>query len=448
MHTPKAIVTLAAAAVVGAVGGAAVVGVTGDGSGSTKTVIEPLASQPQKVSVAQNNGDQLDAKQVYAAASPSVAYITSNITAESSSADPFSENQGQAGEATGSGFVVSSDGYIVTNAHVVNGASTVTVKIGDGKTEPAQVVGKDESTDIALLKVNSSGSLRPLQFADSDKLSVGDNVFAIGNPFGLDRTLTTGVVSALQRQITAPNGFTINGVVQTDAPINPGNSGGPLLDAEGDVVGVNSQILTGSSSSEGNVGIGFAAPSNTVRNVVEQLEQNGTVKHAYLGVQMGDGTSGGAQVGAVTPDGPAASAGVRAGDTIVGFDGKSVLDSAALSGLVNGKQVGDKVELTVRRDGSDHKLTVTLGEQPAGAEQASSSGSQDPQQQVDPQQQIDPNQQVDPTDPFGEGQQVDPNQVDPQQQIDPNQQQTDPSQGTQQIDPQQLLEQLQQQLMP
>ncbi|MDO8213503.1 S1C family serine protease [Conexibacter sp. CPCC 206217] len=446
MNTPKAIVTLAAAAVLGAAGGAAVVGVTGDGGGSTKTVIEPAASQPQKVSVAQNNGDQLDAKQVYAAASPSVAYITSNITAQSSSADPFSENQGQAGEATGSGFVVSADGYIVTNAHVVNGASTVTVKIGDGKTEPAEVVGKDESTDIALLKVNAS-NLRPLQFGDSDKLSVGDNVFAIGNPFGLDRTLTTGVVSALQRQITAPNGFTINGVVQTDAPINPGNSGGPLLDAEGDVVGVNSQILTGSSSSEGNVGIGFAAPSNTVKNVVEQLEQSGTVKHAYLGVQMGDSSSGGAQVGAVTDGGPAATAGVRAGDTIVGFDGKNVLDSAALSGLVNAKQVGDKVELTIRRDGSDHTLTVTLGEQPAGAEQASASGSQtDPQQQVDPNQQVDPSQ-IDPQQQVDPDQQVDPSQIDPQQQVDPNQQ-VDPSQGTQQIDPQQLLEQLQQQLVP
>jgi putative serine protease PepD len=445
MHTPKAIVTLTAAAVLGAAGGATVVAVTGDGGSSTKTVIEPALTQPAKVSVAQNAGHPLDAKQVYAGASPSVAFITSDITAQSSQSDPFSESPGQSGQATGSGFVVSKDGFIVTNAHVVNGAESVSVKIGDGKTEPAQVVGKDESTDIALLKVSPSTSLTPLQFGDSDKLSVGDNVFAIGNPFGLDRTLTTGVVSALQRQITAPNGFTINGVVQTDAPINPGNSGGPLLNAEGKVIGVNSQILTGSSTSEGNVGIGFAAPSNTVRNVVEQLEQDGTVEHAFLGVQMSDGTTPGAKVAGVTQGGPADAAGLRTGDTIVGFDGKSVMDATALSGFVNGKQVGDKVELTVRRDGADHKLTVTLGTQPAGAETASANGSQDPQQQIDPQQ-----QQVDPTDPFGgQGQdpqqQIDPQQVDPQQ-VDP--QQVDPQQGqSQQIDPQELLQQLQEQLM-
>ena len=417
MNTPRAIVTLAAAAVLGAAGGAAVVGVAGDG-GSTKTVVEPAASQPAQVSVADSSSG-LSAKQVYELAKDSVVYISSDITAASSSADPFSEQQGQSGQATGSGFVVSKDGYIVTNAHVVNGAASVTVKVGDGKAQPAEVVGKDESTDLALLKVSGASDLKPLQFGDSSKLQVGDPTFAIGNPFGLDRTLTTGVVSALDRQITAPNGFSIDGVVQTDAPINPGNSGGPLLDAHGKVIGVNSQILTGSSSSEGNVGIGFAAPSNTVKNVVEQLEQNGTVKHAYLGVQMGATESGtGALVGAVTQGGPAADAGVQAGDTILSFDGHAVASPDALSSLVNAKQVGDSVELVVRRDGKEQKLTVTLGEQPASA-----NGSQS-QQQTDP-------QQVDPTDPYGQGQ-------GGGQQVDP----TDPSQGQQQIDPRDLLQQL------
>ena len=399
MRTPRAIVTLAAAAVLGAAGGAAVVGVAGDG-GSTKTVVEPIATQPKQVAVA-DSGSGLSAKQVYDLAKGSVVYIASDIT-----------QQGQSGQATGSGFVVSSDGYIVTNAHVVNGATSVTVKIGAGKTQPAEVVGKDESTDIALLKVDGASGLKPLQFGDSSKLQVGDPVFAIGNPFGLDRTLTTGVVSALDRQITAPNGFSIDGVVQTDAPINPGNSGGPLLDAQGRVIGVNSQILTGSSTSEGNVGIGFAAPSDTVRNVVEQLRANGQVKHAYLGVQMGPTESGsGALVGAVTPGGPAADAGVRAGDTIVSFDGRRIASPDSLSSLVNARQVGDEVRLVVRRGGAEQTLTVTLGEQPASA----TSGAQ---QQVDPQQQADP---------YGGGQ------------ADPYGQQ---GQGQQQIDPQDLLQQL------
>jgi putative serine protease PepD len=439
MQTPKAIVTLAAAAVLGAAGGAAVVGVVGDDGGSTKTVIEPAASQPNKVAVSQDSGAEQSAKEIYANASDSVVFITSTVTAESSAADPTSEQPGQSGEATGSGFVISADGYIVTNAHVVNGASAVAVKIGDGESQPAEIVGTDESTDIALLKVDGASGLKPLAFADSDKLTVGDDVFAIGNPFGLDRTLTTGVVSALQRQITAPNGYSIDGVIQTDAPINPGNSGGPLLDGNGDVIGVNSQILTGSSTSQGNVGIGFAAPANTVRDVVEQLKATGSVKHAYLGVQMGDGESGGAQVGAVTEGGPAAEGGLQAGDVIVGFDGQSVADAAALSGLVNGKQVGDEVELTVRRSGEDHTLTVTLGEQPASA--AGASGEQ-PQEQVDPQQQ-QPTDPADPADPYGQDQQSDPYG---EQQIEPTdpygEQQGEPYGEQQQIDPRELLEQL------
>jgi putative serine protease PepD len=415
MNTPRAIVTLAAAAVLGAAGGAAVVGVTGDG-GSTKTVVEPASAQPSQVSVADSSSG-LDAQQVYNLAKNSVVYVSSQVS-----------QQGQSGQATGSGFVVSKDGFIVTNAHVINGASSVSVQVGSGKTQSAQIVGKDESTDIALLKVNASG-LTPLQFGDSDALQVGDPVFAIGNPFGLDRTLTTGVVSALNRQITAPNGFSIDGVVQTDAPINPGNSGGPLLDSQGKVIGVNSQILTGSSSSDGNVGIGFAAPSNTVKSVVKQLEQNGVVKHAYLGVQMTATESGtGAQVAAVTQGGPAAAAGVKAGDTIVGFDGKAVASPDALAGLVNAKQAGDTVTLTVRRGGSEQQLTVTLGEQPASAT-ASSSQSQ---QQGSP---------FGQSDPYGQGQ----GQSDPygQSQSDPYGQQGGQQQGQgQQIDPRDLLQQL------
>jgi putative serine protease PepD len=367
MNSPKAIATLAAAAVLGAGGGAAVVGIAGEG-GTTTTISTAAPASSSNVSVARSTNGTLTAGQVYQRAKDSVAYITANVTQQSAS--PFGQQQ-QQGQATGSGFVVSSDGLVVTNAHVVQGASSVTVKIGDGATKAARVVGRDESTDIALLRVDpGSQQLTPLTLADSDKVSVGDQAYAIGNPFGLDRTLTTGIVSALQRQITAPNGFSIDGVIQTDAPINPGNSGGPLLDAHGDVIGVNSQILTGGSSSQGNVGIGFAAPSNTVRNVISQLERGGHVAHAYLGVQLGSPESGtGALVGGVTAGGPAEQGGVRQGDVIVAFDGKRVDDATGLSTFVNAHQVGDRVELGLRHGGGDRTVTVTLGQQPASATQ-------------------------------------------------------------------------------
>src|SRR5437868_5087472 len=257
MHTPKALLTLTAAAVLGAAGGAAVVGIVGDTGPTATTTIEAPPRQSQVQNAADANGT-LDAQQVYAQAKDSVVNVTS---------------QTDQGEATGSGFVVSREGLIVTNAHVVEGATTVTVKVGDGATHPATVVGRDESTDLAVLRVEdgSGQTFTPLTFADSSQLQVGDTTYAIGNPFGLDHTLTSGVVSALDRQIDAPNGYAIDRVIQTDAPINPGNSGGPLLDDHGRVIGVNSQILNGGGSSEnGNVGIGFAIPSNTGRSIPAQ----------------------------------------------------------------------------------------------------------------------------------------------------------------------------------
>ena len=246
-NAPRALLTVVLAAVLGAAGGAAVVGVAGRGATTVTTIATP---RPASVPAAANGA--LDAAQVYAGAKRSVAAISAR-TAQ--------------GQATGSGFVVSSAGLIVTNAHVVEGATAVTVKVGGGATLPATVVGRDESTDLALVKVRGASGQRftPLPLGDSGSLQVGDAVYAIGSPFGLNSTLTSGVVSALDRTIGAPNGFTIDHVVQTDAPINPGNSGGPLLDDHGRAIGVNSQILNASGSSQtGNVGIGFAIPSNTV----------------------------------------------------------------------------------------------------------------------------------------------------------------------------------------
>ncbi|MBS1870230.1 MAG: trypsin-like peptidase domain-containing protein [Actinobacteria bacterium] len=351
MHAPRALLTLGAAALLGAAGGAAVVAVAGTGSHTTTTTIE--ASPAPRVPVAAGRGGALDATQVYARAKGSVAFISAQ-TAQ--------------GGASGSGFVVSKDGLVVTNAHVVNGASAVTVKLGDGATHQAMVVGRDESTDLALLRVQGAGGTRfaPLPFADSGRLQVGDATYAIGSPFGLQESLTSGVVSALDRQIDAPNGFTIAHVIQTDAPINPGNSGGPLLDDHGRVIGVNSQILNGGSSSQGgNVGIGFAIPSDTVSAIVAQLAATGHVAHAWLGVQLAPAESGsGAQVAGLASGSPAAAAGLRAGDTIVALDGTRVDGAGALAAAVAAHKPGDRVRLTVAQGGAQRTLTVTLGTQP------------------------------------------------------------------------------------
>src|SRR3954468_19107270 len=300
MFLPKPLITLAAAALVGGGAGAvATEALQHDDStapaGSVLTATRPVAAT-----------SALTPHQVYENAKDSVAYITSQITQQSD--NPFGGTQ--SGVATGSGFVVSSDGYIVTNAHVVEGATKVSVKVGDGKTQSARIVGQDASTDLALLKIDASG-LKPLTLGNSDTAEVGDPTYAIGNPFGLDRTLTTGVVSALQRQISSPNGYSIDDVIQTDAAINPGNSGGPLFDGAGNVIGVNSQIESAGSSSSGeagNVGIGFAIPSNTVKSVVDQLMKAGKVSHACLGVSPQDGSGADAKIASVVQGGPAADA--------------------------------------------------------------------------------------------------------------------------------------------
>jgi len=343
MNLVKPLLPLAAAAAIGGGAGAVATTALHDDTPSVRTI-----TQTRTVASTTNDG-ALTPHDVYQSAKDSVAYITTN-------------------SGTGSGFVVSSDGYIVTNAHVVeNNGGTINAKVGDGKQLAAKLVGQDPSTDLALLKVASTG-LKPLALADSSGVQVGDPAYAIGNPFGLDRTLTVGVVSALQREISSPNGFSIDDVIQTDAAINPGNSGGPLFNAAGQVIGVNSQIeSTGSSSSggqAGNVGIGFAIPSNTVKNVVDQLRASGKVSHAYLGVTTGDAQGAGAQVGQLTSAGPAADGGLMAGDVITSVGGKSVQDASALTSIVDSHKVGDQVQVQVTRNGAKKALTVKLGQRP------------------------------------------------------------------------------------
>jgi putative serine protease PepD len=271
----------------------------------------------------------------------------------------------QAGPASGTGFVVNRNGTLVTNAHVVAGANTAQVSFGDsGRMINAEVLGTDVSSDLAVLRVDpgSVDSLRPLPLADSDRVRVGDAVVAVGNPFGLDRTATAGIVSAVGREIRAPDGFQIDHVIQTDAPINPGNSGGPLLDARGRVIGVNTQIATGGSGS-GNVGIGFAVPSNTVREVLPALARGERIKRPFLGVTSAPHPAG-AEIQGVTPGSPAAGAGLRAGDVITGVDGASVSDPDDLSAAVSGHEPGDEVELEVTRDGEQRTFDVELGTRP------------------------------------------------------------------------------------
>jgi S1-C subfamily serine protease len=389
------------------VGGAVVVAVVAafGGLGSTQKVITtvtpaPLAPSNASAANASQKSVGLTPHDIYERDAPGVVFVTSTIVQKTES--PFGlfggsgggESQ-QQGKATGSGIVIDSNGTILTNWHVVENAVKVTVSVEKGQTVEAKVLGKDPSNDLAVLRVSPDGlALHPLTLGDSSTAEVGDPVLAIGNPFDLQRTLTTGVVSALQRQITAPNGFTIDNVIQTDAPINPGNSGGPLLNAAGEVIGINSQIETGGSG-DGSVGIGFSIPINTAKAEIAELEKGGTVSGAYLGLTSLtiDGTlsalnlpvKSGALVQSVQKGTAAEKAGIRGGnltgntedgqvavggDIIVSIDGKAINSSEDLAGAIGGKRPGQTITIgLLRANGSGgyaHKtVTATLGSRPS-----------------------------------------------------------------------------------
>jgi putative serine protease PepD len=304
----------------------------------------------------------------------------SEIYARASAGVVFVEVGGgtSGGRASGTGFVIDADGTLVTNAHVIGSARTAQVRFDDGERPvPAEVIGADPSSDLAVLRVDPSDvdRLQALPLADSDAVVVGDTAIAIGYPLGLDRTATAGIVSGLRREIQAPNGFRIDEVIQTDAPINPGNSGGPLLDSQGRVIGVNSQIAA--TGGGGNVGIGFAVPSNTVRTVVPQLKAGRTIERAFLGVATSPPVRGrGAVVREVTPGGPAAGAGVRAakspdgsdGDVIVSVDGRDVADPEDVAEAIESRRPGDEVEVVVRRRGGRKTIDVELGRRPQSSQ--------------------------------------------------------------------------------
>ncbi len=275
------------------------------------------------------------------------------------------------GNGSGTGFVVDANGTIVTNDHVVGESRTAQIRFGDDDAlVDATVLGADPSSDLAVLKVDPAkvgAALQPLAFADSSKVAVGDTAIAVGFPLGLDRTATAGIISGLGREIEAPNGYTIDEVLQTDAPINPGNSGGPLLNSQGQVIGINSQIAT-SGTSNGNLGIGFSVPSNTVKEVLPKLLAGQSIERPYIGISSAGVTSGsGAQVAAVTDQSPAASAGIREGDVIKSVAGKAIATPDAVAEAIADKAPGDRVAVVLTRGGAEQTVQLTLGNRPAQA---------------------------------------------------------------------------------
>jgi putative serine protease PepD len=368
----RRVLLIAAPFVAGAVVGAGVLTGIGVGSGSNApaTTAAPVTSSTS-TNVAQT-ASQFDAETIYTRDSPGVVDITVTVASTSSSGglSPFTPGGSGSGQtqAEGTGYVYDKSGNIITADHVVDGATKITVRFKDGSTAKATLVGTDPSTDTAVIKVSvPSSKLTPLQLADSSTVAPGEGVVAIGSPFGYSESITAGIVSAVDRDITAPNGYSISNTIQTDAAINHGNSGGPLIDESGKVVGTNVQIAVDSQNGgSANAGVGFAVPSSTVKSVVDDLIAGKVVEHAYLGVTVGDSQAGsGAVIGTVRAGGPAAAAGLKSGDVITAIDGTSILNANKLTAAVSSSRPGDKLKITVTRGGSTLTITATLGTRPA-----------------------------------------------------------------------------------
>jgi S1-C subfamily serine protease len=378
-----------------ALAGAELTGILDD----TETVQVPIAGPAAVAPADFARGRRLSVNEIYRRSAPGVVQITTTSTVEVEPdpfLNPFGFPEEQRQQALGSGFVIDTAGRIVTNFHVVQGAEQIEVSFSNRDSVRARVVGTDPSTDLALLKVNvDARALRPLDLGNSDRVRVGDSVVAIGNPLGLERSVTAGIISALHRPLTAPNEFTIDDVIQTDASINSGNSGGPLIAANGSVVGVNTAIATGNTGARGNIGIGFAVPMNTVRNVVSQLIEKGRVEHPFIGVGAQEVDQEIAQlfnlpaergllVVRVYENSGAAGAEMQAGtrevvidgqsyllggDFIVEIDGKPVSQAEDLRKAIMGKKVGDEITIEAFRGDERRSFDVKLGRQPAGSSQ-------------------------------------------------------------------------------
>ena len=367
---PRFAALLAAAALfAGSIGTAGVLKLTG-ALGTTKVVHSTtVLAGTGGTAVSTSSNTTIDAQSLYRGASAGVVDITANGTSATQSQRPFGGPQPPQSTATGSGFVTDTKGHILTAAHVVQDATSITVEFQDGTTRKATVLGTDTATDIAVLKVNTAGlTLHPLALGSSSALQIGDAVAAIGDPFGYERSFSTGIVSGLDRTVEAPNGFTVAHAVQTDTALNPGNSGGPMLDTRGKVVGIVDQIATDGSSDQSS-GVGFAIPIDLVKSELQRLEAGGKVEHAYIGVSTSDTSDGtnGALVQQVVAGGPASAGGLQAGEVITEIDGQKIGGSSDLVATVAGHKPGDKLTLTVNRGGRTSHVTVTLGVQPSSS---------------------------------------------------------------------------------
>ncbi|MBV9607645.1 MAG: trypsin-like peptidase domain-containing protein [Solirubrobacterales bacterium] len=373
----------------GAVAGGAIALAVANGSTTTHsvtttTVVQPSGSPALPTSF--NNGKPQTINQIYKTVGPGVVDITTSSTQNTSGVFGFGQSQQTEGE--GAGVVFDKKGDILTDQHVVSGANKVTVTFPDGVKAPATVIGSDTGADLAVIRVQnvSSSELHPLPFGDSSAVQVGDSVIAIGSPFGLPSTVTAGIISAVGRTIQAPNQFTIPNAVQTDAPINPGNSGGPLINAAGQVIGLNDQIETNNTNGQGegtSSGIGFATPSNSDVRIAKEIISTGQAHNAYVGVSLDPTVSGGAAIARnastngsqpIQPGSPAAKAGLQAGDIITAVDGTHVASVNQFVATIANYAPGNTVTLTVNRGGSSKSVKLTLGAQPASASTSTSQG--------------------------------------------------------------------------
>ena len=345
--------------------GAICVGAILLGTGALDRTVRTTRIVERQMQPASGATDAPSVRVLYRTAAASVVDITSHV--EATVETPFGERT-QAAIESGTGSVLDAQGHILTAQHVVSGASSVSVKLADGTRRSARVLGQDRATDVAVLKIDPAGlTLHAIALGTVRSLAVGDPLFVIGDPFGYPRSLSSGLVSGLDRTIVAPNGFQVAHAIQTDAALNPGNSGGPVLDAGGRMVGVADQIATGSSAVDVNTGVGFAVAIDVVRSVLPQLERGETPTHAYIGVGAADSTSSGALVHSVAAGGPAAKAGVRTGDRIVAIDGAAIAGASDLVAVLASHRPGDRVTLSVVRGSSRRTLKLTLVPQPATA---------------------------------------------------------------------------------
>jgi S1-C subfamily serine protease len=359
----------------GAIAGGVIALVIASGSGTTHnvttTVVQPSSNSSASAEPTSfSSGHGLSINQIYKAASPGVVDILVTTQSQSPSLGLFGGGgQTQQSQAEGAGVVYNTQGDILTDEHVVAGATSVKVNFQDGKSASANVLGTDPSTDVAVIHVNVPASeLHPIPLANSSDAQVGDPVVAIGSPFSLPETTTAGIVSQTGRPIQAPNGYEIPNAIQTDAAINPGNSGGPLLDATGHVLGLNDQIETNNTTASGegsSSGVGFAIPSDTVSRIANTIIAGHKVEHAYVGVSLTANAAGGAKISQVQPSSPATQSGLEAGDVVTAIDSRTVTSTDQFIASIDNYAPGQTVTLTINRQGQTKQVKVHLGTRPA-----------------------------------------------------------------------------------